>query len=434
MIEPDEAGRRAQTAAGAAARAMAEDPEIRAAVAEDEPAIVHAEPADDEPTVSLSGRAFDLPARAKPADDAAVTPGDDGAATADGVEADAADVPSAGQCASGVPPRVWDGPGAAESVSDAPTVRDGSAAGPGAAESVSDAPTVRDGSAAGPDAAESVSDARAAAESEGDAQAAGVPRSGDREDGEAEISATSPDRTEPGESDLGRPGRRWPAPAGALIWVLLALFGFTLVVQLRSNDADDGLAGMRQEDLVRILSDLEAQDSRLLTEIQELETSKQQLSSGVAGREAAQVEAEKRSQQLGLLAGTVAGSGPGLDITLSNVRASDVLNAVQELRGAGGEVMQLNGANGTAVRVVASSFFVDASGGGIIADGEQLTGPFRLLVIGPPSTMSTALQIPGGVVASVQNDGGSVTMDSRSLVDVTAVRKAAALRYARPVS
>ncbi|GID48155.1 hypothetical protein Aca07nite_54300 [Actinoplanes capillaceus] len=414
MIEPDEAGRRAQTAAGAAARAMAEDPEIRAAVAEDEPAIVHAEPADDEPTVSLSGRAFDLPARAKPADDAAVTPGDDGAATADGVEADAADVPSAGQCASGVPPRVWDGPGAAESVSDAPTVRDGSAA--------------------GPDAAESVSDARAAAESEGDAQAAGVPRSGDREDGEAEISATSPDRTEPGESDLGRPGRRWPAPAGALIWVLLALFGFTLVVQLRSNDADDGLAGMRQEDLVRILSDLEAQDSRLLTEIQELETSKQQLSSGVAGREAAQVEAEKRSQQLGLLAGTVAGSGPGLDITLSNVRASDVLNAVQELRGAGGEVMQLNGANGTAVRVVASSFFVDASGGGIIADGEQLTGPFRLLVIGPPSTMSTALQIPGGVVASVQNDGGSVTMDSRSLVDVTAVRKAAALRYARPVS
>ncbi|MBO3738936.1 DUF881 domain-containing protein [Actinoplanes flavus] len=276
--------------------------------------------------------------------------------------------------------------------------------------------------------------AEAAPVSEGDAQAAGVPRSGDREDGEAEISATSPDGAEPGESDLGRPGRRWPAPAGALIWVLLALFGFTLVVQLRSNDADDGLAGMRQEDLVRILSDLEAQDSRLLTEIQELETSKQQLSSGVAGREAAQLEAEKRSQQLALLAGTVAGSGPGLDITLSNVRASDVLNTVQELRGAGGEVMQLDGANGVSVRVVASSFFVDASDGGIIADGEQLTGPFRLRVIGPPSTMSTALQIPGGVVASVQNDGGSVTMDSRSLVDVTAVRKAAALRYARPVS
>jgi uncharacterized protein YlxW (UPF0749 family) len=252
-----------------------------------------------------------------------------------------------------------------------------------------------------------------------------------------ETSDTSPDPSisEPAaESDLGRPVRRRPAPAGTLIWVLLALLGFTLVVQLRSNDADEGLSAMRQEDLVRILSDLEAQDSRLLAEIQALEQSKQQLSSEVGGKEAAKAEAERRSQDLGLLAGTERGTGPGLEITLSDVDASDVLNTVQELRGAGGEVMQLNGANGGAVRVVASSFFVDASGGGIIADGEQLTGPFRLLVIGPAGTMSTALQIPGGVVASAKSDGGSVTMDSRSLVEVTAVRKAAALRHARPVS
>ncbi|KHD73317.1 hypothetical protein MB27_35340 [Actinoplanes utahensis] len=216
--------------------------------------------------------------------------------------------------------------------------------------------------------------------------------------------------------------------------MLLALLGFSLVVQLRSNDADDGLSAARQEDLVRILSDLEAQDSRLLAEIQALEQSKQQLNSEVGGREAALAEAEKRSRELGLLAGTVPGRGPGLDITLSNVKAADVLNAVQELRGAGGEVMQLNGANGASVRVVASSFFVAASGGGIIADGEHLTGPLHLLVIGPSGTMSTALQIPGGVVASAKSDGGSVTMDSRSLVEVTAVRKAAALRYASPVS
>ncbi|MEU4622747.1 DUF881 domain-containing protein [Actinoplanes sp. NPDC023801] len=252
-----------------------------------------------------------------------------------------------------------------------------------------------------------------------------------------ETSDTSPDPSisvPKTESDPGRPARRRPAPAGTLIWVLLALLGFTLVVQLRSNDADEGLSAMRQEDLVRILSDLEAQDSRLLAEIQALEQSRQQLSSEVGGKEAAQAEAQRRSQDLGLLAGTVPGRGPGLDITLSNVRASDVLNTVQELRGAGGEVMQLIGANGAAVRVVASSFFVDAAGGGIIADGEELTGPFHLLVIGPAGTMSTALQIPGGVVASAKNDGGSVTMDSRSLVEVTAVRKAAALRYARPVS
>ncbi|GIF14112.1 DUF881 domain-containing protein [Actinoplanes teichomyceticus] len=254
--------------------------------------------------------------------------------------------------------------------------------------------------------------------------------------GPAPGDAAADARQEPETAPAGaaRPGSKRPAPAGTLIWVLLALFGFTLVVQLRSNDVDSGLSTARQEDLVQILSDLEARDSRLASDIETLERSKQQLTSGVAGREAALEEANKRSQELGLLAGTIAGRGPGLEIVLDGVKASDVLNTVQELRGSGGEVMQVSGADGTSVRIVASTYFVDAAGGGIIADGDRLTGPFRLLVIGSPETMRTALQIPGGVVASVKSDGGSVTMDSRSTVEVTAVRKATALQYARPVS
>jgi uncharacterized protein YlxW (UPF0749 family) len=230
------------------------------------------------------------------------------------------------------------------------------------------------------------------------------------------------------------PPRRRLSSAGTLIWVLLALFGFTLVVQLRSNDADDGLATARQEDLVRILSDLEARDTRLQAEIAALETSQRQLTSGVAGREAALAEADKRAAELGLLAGTLPGRGPGLRISLDGVKASAILNAVQELRGAGGEVMQLNGPTGGAVRIVASTYFVDAEGGGIVADGAELTGPYTLWVIGPPQTMQTALQIPGGVVASVHSDGGSVTMEQRPAVEVTALREPGSLQYARPVS
>jgi uncharacterized protein YlxW (UPF0749 family) len=226
--------------------------------------------------------------------------------------------------------------------------------------------------------------------------------------------------------------------ASALIWVLLALFGFTLVVQLRSNDTDQGLATARQEDLVRILSDLEARDTRLSAEISTLEQSQRQLTSGVAGRQAALAEADKRADELGLLAGTLPGRGPGLRIAIDpktgTIKASAILNAVQELRGAGGEVMELVGSDGTAVRIVASTYFVDVGGGGIIADGARLTGPYTLWVIGSPQTMQTALQIPGGVVASVESAGGSVTMDQRSLVEVTAVRKATSLQYARPVS
>jgi uncharacterized protein YlxW (UPF0749 family) len=226
--------------------------------------------------------------------------------------------------------------------------------------------------------------------------------------------------------------------AGALIWVLLALLGFTLVVQLRSNDADAGLASARQEDLVGILSDLEARDQRLQQEINTLEESQRQLTSGVAGRQAALAEAEKRADELGLLSGTLPARGPGLKISIdprgAPIKASSILNAVQELRGAGGEVMELVGDNGVAVRIVASSYFVESEGGEIVVDGKRLSGPYTLWVIGVPATMQTALQIPGGVVASVSQGGGNVTMEQRSTVEVAAVRQPTSLQYARPVS
>jgi uncharacterized protein YlxW (UPF0749 family) len=210
------------------------------------------------------------------------------------------------------------------------------------------------------------------------------------------------------------------------------------VVQLRSNDTDQGLSTTRQEDLVRILSDLESRETRLNDEIGTLEASQRRLNSGVAGRQAALAEAEKRADELGLLAGTLPGRGPGLEIRITSggdpIKASSVLNTVQELRGAGGEVMQLAGSDGAVVRIVASTSFVDGDGGSIVVDGTRLSGPYLLTVIGAPEVMRTALNIPGGVVASVANVGGNVDAQPRKTVDVTALRPASTLQYARPVS
>ena len=48
--------------------------------------------------------------------------------------------------------------------------------------------------------------------------------------------------------------------------------------------------------------------------------------------------------------------------------------------------------------------------------------------------MRTALNIPGGVVASVSGDGGNVTVEEREVVDVTRCARPPDLQYARPVS
>jgi uncharacterized protein YlxW (UPF0749 family) len=188
---------------------------------------------------------------------------------------------------------------------------------------------------------------------------------------------------------------------------------------------------------VRLQSDLTAQEDRLQKEINDLETRQRQLQSGVEGRQAALGEANKRADELAILAGTVPATGQGIEVHMTGgpegIKASDVLNAVEELRGAGAEAMQIAGVSGTAVRIVASTAFVDTDGG-IQVGRTRLTGPYTLTVIGSSRDMRVALEIPDGLVASVRNDGGNVTIDERDTVEVTALSAPVALEHARPVS
>ncbi|MFI5841893.1 DUF881 domain-containing protein [Catenuloplanes sp. NPDC051500] len=243
---------------------------------------------------------------------------------------------------------------------------------------------------------------------------------------------------------VAAPAPRRMSATTVMIALLLVLFGFTLVVQLKANDGDTTLLTMRQEDLVRLLSDLESQEQRTQAEVAELEDSKESLSSGAEGREAALREASQRADDLGVLAGELPARGAGLVIKINGgddqVEADDLLNAVQELRGAGAEAMQIEGGDGTAVRIVASTSFQDSAAGqggdrfGVIVDGRRLTSMYTITVIGDPKTMETALRIPGGVIESIMDNGGNVTPKEEGVVDVSAIHDVTTLRYARPVS
>ncbi|MEU5671572.1 DUF881 domain-containing protein [Micromonospora sp. NPDC047753] len=231
---------------------------------------------------------------------------------------------------------------------------------------------------------------------------------------------------------------RWSA-AGVMIAALLALLGFTLVVQLKTTSTDPTLGATRQEDLVRILSDLDARENRLQQDIRALEDSQRQLRSGEQGRQAALDEATRRADELGILAGTLPAVGPGLTVQFDGgakpISANRVLDAVQELRGAGAEAMQISGGDRATVRIIASTYFLDGeNNGSLIVEGRRLSGPYTITVIGDPATMRTALNIPGGVVASVRGDGGNVTFGEREVAEVSALHVPIKLEHARPVS
>jgi uncharacterized protein YlxW (UPF0749 family) len=252
----------------------------------------------------------------------------------------------------------------------------------------------------------------------------------------ADQQAAGPERQEPQRPSEHPERRLRVTAAGTVIALLVGLLAFALVVQVKSNVGDQQLENARQDDLVRILSDLNAREQRLRAEIATLEETLGQLGAGEQGRQAALEEARRRADELGILAGTLPAEGEGLLIRLAGssrpVRAATVLEAVEELRGAGAEAMQIAGASGAAVRIVASTYFIDGDSR-LIVDGRELAGPYTISVIGPASTMRTALTIPGGVSDAVARDAGTVSVEEPEVVTVDALRPPDDLEFARPV-
>jgi uncharacterized protein YlxW (UPF0749 family) len=225
--------------------------------------------------------------------------------------------------------------------------------------------------------------------------------------------------------------------AQAVAAVLCGVLGFAAAVQVRSTQ-DAGLSGLRQTDLVRILDDVSERGARLQSEARDLQETRDR----VAGNDsvAALDEARDRARVLGILAGTVPARGPGIELTISDAEGqvgSDVLlDTLQELRDAGAEAIEISSVEGPAVRVVASTAFVDAgqpgSGAGVEVDGTLLAPPYRFLVIGDPSTLETALEIPGGVLEVLDQRGAQGVVTQEQSVAITSLRVTPSPRYARP--
>lgn len=218
--------------------------------------------------------------------------------------------------------------------------------------------------------------------------------------------------------------------------VLCAVLGFAAAVQVRANQ-DAGLTGLRQTDLVRILDDVSERAARLQAEARDLQETRDQVTGGSNGTLTALEEARERSRVLGILAGTLPASGPGIELTVSDVErqvgADVLLDALQELRDAGAEAIELSTVSGPAVRVVASTSLVDVEGG-VEVDGTMLVSPYRFRVIGDSRTLAAALDIPGGVLDVLRQREAQAVVAQRPLVEITSLRATPSPRYARPAA
>ncbi|WP_425554870.1 DUF881 domain-containing protein [Kitasatospora putterlickiae] len=226
----------------------------------------------------------------------------------------------------------------------------------------------------------------------------------------------------------------WPPrlSRGQLVVALLLFsLGLALAIQVRStNDHHSQLRGARQEDLVRILDELDSRQQRLQQEKTELEQSLAKLENSSNQAKEAQEQTRKKVTELGVLAGTVPATGPGIVLTVDDpqgqVKADMLLDTLQELRAAGAEAIQIND-----VRVVVNTYFTDVSGG-VQIDGEKVSAPYRFTVVGNPQDLTPALNIPGGVVRTLESHQARATISQQQKVLVDALVDPKTPQYAKP--
>jgi len=203
-----------------------------------------------------------------------------------------------------------------------------------------------------------------------------------------------------------------------VITFLFIVLGFTLTAAVSGTTNDSILANARQSDLVSLLDDLAQREARLEAENSRLEAARETLLGG--DEYSALNEAKRRADALGALAGSEAVVGSGIQIGITgNLTATTLIDAIQELRDAGATAMQISD-RGLAVRLVASSWFADSESG-ITVSGTALQVPVTISVIGDPSVLGPALEIPGGLVDTIGAGGGVVSITESDNVDISAI-------------
>jgi uncharacterized protein YlxW (UPF0749 family) len=239
----------------------------------------------------------------------------------------------------------------------------------------------------------------------------------------------------PSTRDRLRASLLHPGRGQILAAVILLVVGAAGVMQIRINAAGDTYASARREDLIQLLDGLSAESRRLEGEIAQLEQTRSNLQSGADTQRVAREEAEKHFSELSILAGTAPAEGPGIRMRIADpkaaVDAGVLLDAVEEMRDAGAEVIEVN----NTIRIVGSTWF-GSDARGLVIDGKPVSRPITFEVIGEPHSLEEAARFRGGIVSEITGPkiGGQVQIEPQSRVVIESLHAASENQYARPAS
>lgn len=214
-----------------------------------------------------------------------------------------------------------------------------------------------------------------------------------------------------------------PSRGQLTVALILMLTALLIVLTLRSQAAQPSYANLRRTELIQLLDNLSAETRRLESDIRSLQTTRDELASGAEGADAARAEANRRLDELQIIAGTVPVHGSGVRIIIEDpenkVSPELLLDALEELRDAGAEVIEI----GNRIRVTNATWLGLDAEGRVIADDVVVIAPIILDIIGDPATLEAGARFRGGLVSEIEGVrvGGTVSIEQRERVDIDSV-------------
>ncbi|MBE3587814.1 MAG: DUF881 domain-containing protein [Thermoanaerobacteraceae bacterium] len=220
----------------------------------------------------------------------------------------------------------------------------------------------------------------------------------------------------------------------ALVLGLLVTFQFRV-----TRHIEQGIPAGRAQELAMELRQLERDRAKLQVEAADLQSKLEQANKGQ--QEAARAMQDEMDKAR-LLAGLVAVTGPGVEVTMDNppqqreggtpaslyvIRDEDLLRVVNELRGAGAEALSINGQ-----RIVANSE-IRLAAPFINVNLSRVAPPYHILAIGKPEDLRSALEIPGGLVEYLRDLGVQIKIQAHDRLIIPGYGGKMEFRYAKPV-
>ncbi|MDN5558913.1 MAG: DUF881 domain-containing protein [Ruaniaceae bacterium] len=218
-------------------------------------------------------------------------------------------------------------------------------------------------------------------------------------------------------------------PMNLLIAILVGTVIFFIVSAMR-QEQEANLDSLSEAELVRLFDDVDSRITELTNERVTLQRELEELQSGADTRAAAAEAAAQQEMARKIQAGVVPVVGEGLEIRIvdagGQLPGQSLVSLVQELRNAAAEAIEIND-----VRVVGRTSIVQREGVTYVND-TQITSPYTIRAIGDSNMMQVALEMPGGILATIRSRGPFTNLTQEESVEIHSVAELPTFTHAQP--